>query len=116
MPKRTPRKTRPRRNILDGAIYQAEKLKKESGDKISDDDKKTLDEAVEAAKKVVADEKADKETLENAAKELNDKLMPIGAKMYEEQSEAPTEGSADSSTEAKDEPIEGEVVDDKKDE
>ncbi len=29
------------RNILDGAVYQAEKLKKDSGDKLSDDDKKT---------------------------------------------------------------------------
>ena len=44
---------------------------------------KTLNEAVDAAKKVVADEKADKDALEAAAKELNDKIMPIGAKMYE---------------------------------
>ncbi len=57
-------------------------MKKDSGDKISEEDTKTLDEAVEAAKKVVADEKDDKEALEAAAKELNDKLMPIGSKMY----------------------------------
>src|ERR1700742_363683 len=46
------------RNMLDGAVYQAEKLKNDNGDKLSDDDKKTLDEAVEAAKKVATDEKA----------------------------------------------------------
>ncbi len=62
------------RNLLDHAIYQAEKLKSDNGDKLSDEDKKTLDEAVEAAKKVVADEKADKDALEAAAKELNDKI------------------------------------------
>src|SRR5437868_6568221 len=104
------------RNMLDGAVYQAEKLQRESGDKLSDDDKKTLTEAVEAAKKKVADEKASKEDLESAAKELNDKLMPIGAKMYEQsEKEAPSEGEGGETKKSddKDEPIEGEVVDDK---
>ncbi len=101
------------RNLLDSAVYQAEKLSKDSGDKLTDDDKKTLDEAVETAKKVVTDEKADKEALENAAKELNDKLMPIGAKMYEQAQadEAPAEDAE--SDKKTDDAIEGEVVDDK---
>ena len=110
------------RNLLDSAVYQAEKMKNDNGDKISDEDKKTLDEAVEAAKKVVADEKSDKAALETAAKELNDKLMPIGAKMYEQASaETSDESSEDSDSKDKaddkktDEPVEGEVVDDKKD-
>ena len=104
------------RNVLDSAIYQAEKLKKDNGDKISDDDKKSLDEAVEAAKKVVGDEKADKAALENAAKELNDKLMPIGAKMYEQaEAASDSEGeSASSDDKKKDDTIEGEVVDEDK--
>jgi molecular chaperone DnaK len=112
------------RNLLDSTVYQAEKLKKDSGDKIAEEDMKTLDEAVEAAKKVVGDDKADKEALENAAKELNDKLMPIGSKMYEQAqaAETPAEDaetsdgdSKDKKSDAKDEPIEGEVIDDKKD-
>jgi molecular chaperone DnaK len=113
------------RNLLDGTIYQAEKMAKDNADKISDEDKKTLDEAVEAAKKVVADDKADKEALENAAKELNDKLMPIGSKMYEQAqaAEAPAEDAESPDGDSKnkksdkkpDEPLEGEVVDDKKD-
>jgi molecular chaperone DnaK len=106
------------RNLLDSAVYQAEKLKKDNGEKISDDDKKILDEAVEAAKKIVGDEKVDKDALENATKELNDKLMPIGAKMYEQAAaeEKSEEASGDSETtsdDKKDEAIEGEVVDDK---
>ncbi len=100
------------RNLLDSTVYQAEKMKKENDDKLSDDDKKTLDEAVEAAKKVVANQEASKDALEAAAKELNDKLMPIGAKMYEAATEAEksAEGSEDDDKKA-DEPIEGEVVD-----
>jgi molecular chaperone DnaK len=113
------------RNLLDSAVYQADKLKSDNGDKLSDDDKKTLDEAVEAAKKALADDKADKDALEAAAKELNDKLMPIGAKMYEQASAESPENSEDADTsddnkksnskDSKDEPIEGEVVDDKSD-
>ena len=105
------------RNLLDGTVYQAEKMKKDNADKISEEDQKTLDEAVEAAKKVVGDEKADKEALETAAKELNDKLMPIGSKLYEQASEAaPAEGEdAEKSEDKKDDAVEGEVVDDKDD-
>ena len=103
-------------NLLDGAVYQAEKLKKDNGDKISDDDKKVLDEAVEAAKKVVADDKATKDDLTKAASELNDKLMPIGAKMYEQANaaEAPADDAKatdDPDDKKPEEPIEGEVVD-----
>jgi molecular chaperone DnaK len=101
------------RNLLDGTVYQAEKLANDNKDKIDDDDMKTLNEAIDAAKKVVADDKADKETLEAAAKELNDKLMPIGAKMYENQDSETTGADANEASDDKkdDEAIEGEVVD-----
>lgn len=99
------------RNQLDSAVYNAEKLKTDNGDKLSDDDKKTLDEAVEAAKKVVKDEKADKDALEAATKELNDKIMPIGAKLYEQA--AAEEKPSENGEEDKDDTVEGEVVDDK---
>jgi molecular chaperone DnaK len=100
------------RNVLDSTVYQAEKLKSDNKDKISEEDTKTLDEAIEAAKKAVADEKADKEALEAAVKELQDKIMPIGAKMYEQSATADGEDSKKDN--AKDEPVEGEVVDDDK--
>lgn len=102
------------RNQLDSAVYNAEKLKTDNGDKLSDEDKKTLDKAVEAAKKVVKDENADKDALEAAAKELNEKIMPIGAKMYEQAAaeEKPAEGDEEKKSD-KDETVEGEVVDEK---
>jgi len=106
------------RNLLDSAIYQAEKLQKDNAEKISEEDKKVLDEAIEDAKKVVSVEDASKDDLEKAAKELSDKLMPIGAKLYEQEAkedgkEKPAE-DANVDDAKKDGPIEGEVVDDKK--
>jgi len=103
------------RNLLDSAVYQAEKMKSENKDKLAEEDVKKIDEAVEKAKKVVADDKADKDALEAAAKELNDVLMPIGAKMYENaaSSETPEEDKKSDDSKDGDGPIEGEVVDDK---
>ncbi len=104
------------RNVLDTTVYQAEKMKTDNKDKLAEEDVKTLDEAIEAAKKTIADEKADKAALEAAVKELNDKTMPIGAKMYEQASkeEKQAENSEESDDKKdKDEPVEGEVVDDK---
>ncbi len=106
------------RNTLENGIYQAEKLPSENKDKISDEDKKTIEEAVEIAKKVLGDEAADKEALETAAKELSEKIMPIGAKLYEAAAaeDSPAGESAEEGNEEKtDEPVEGEVVDEKDD-
>jgi len=112
------------RNILDNAVYQAEKMKSDNKDKLSDEDTKTLSDAIEAAKKIQSDDKADKDALEAAGKELSEKIMPIGAKMYEEASkeeastadekdDAPKDSKKKTGKKDKDEPLEGEVVDDK---
>lgn len=103
------------RNHLENAIYQAEKMPDEYKDKISDEDKETIKKAVAAAKEVLKDETADQEKNEAAMKELNDKIMPIGAKMYEQASkdDAKTDTKADSKSKSSDndEAVEGEVVD-----
>lgn len=97
------------RNSLENAIYQAEKMPTEFKDKISDDDKKAIADAVEEAKKHQASE--DKDELELAAKELLEKIQTIGAKLYEAAAEeAPAD---DTKASDKDEPVEGEVVDEK---
>jgi len=104
------------RNQLENAIYQAKKMPDEYKDKISDDDKKSIEKAVETAEKVQKDDKADKDTLEAAVKELNDTIMPIGAKMYEAaaKEEAPAEADDKSDKKSKkDDAVEGEVVDEK---
>ena len=101
------------RNTLENAIYQAEKMPDEFKDKISDEDKKVIADAVEEAKK--HKEATDKDELTAAAKALNDTIMPIGAKMYEAASKeeaTPAEGEAKSDDTSG--PVEGEIVDDEK--
>lgn len=107
------------RNTLENTIYQAKKMPDEYKDKISDDDKKTIEEAVTEAEK--HKDATDKDELEAAAKALTDVMMPIGAKLYQANAEAETadEDEEKASTKKKtskdkDEPVEGEVVDDKK--
>ncbi len=97
------------RNNLESAIYHAEKMPDEFKDKISEDDKKVITDAITEAKKHQTSE--DKSELEAAAKALNDAIMPIGAKMYEAKS---AEGEQSTEAPKSDEPVEGEVVDEKK--
>lgn len=86
--------------------------------------KKVIDDATAEAKSHI--ESSDKDELEKAAKDLLDKLQPIGSKMYEQTSGADEAKSSDQSTEAgseggstakegetKEGPVEGEVVEDK---
>jgi len=98
------------KNTLAQTIYQAEKLPTEHKDKITDEDKKVIEDAVKAAKEF--ENVDDLEKVMQAGKDLNEKIMPIGAKLYEgaadagkaEDAEAP-EGKKDDDT------VEGEVVD-----
>ena len=101
------------KNHLENAIYQAEKMPDEFKDKISDEDKDTIKKAVEDAKKTLSDESAGKDAYEQATKDLNDRIMPIGAKMYQSASEdaKSEDNKSDDSGSSDDEPVEGEVVD-----
>jgi molecular chaperone DnaK len=106
------------RNILENTIYQAKKMPDEYKDKISDEDKKTIEEAAKKAEEKLTSE--DKDDLDAAFKELSETLQKIGAKLYE--AAAKEEKSAEGSNEKTnvkhkkadaDEPVEGEVVDKK---
>ena len=96
------------KNMLENSIYQAEKMPTEYKDKISDNDKDTIKKAVEEAKKVLNDDKSDKDTYESAMKDLNDRIMPIGAKLYQEISK---DDSKSEDKKSDDDAVEGEVVD-----
>jgi molecular chaperone DnaK len=106
------------KNQLENTIYQAEKMKTDYKDKLSEEDMKSLDGAITEAKKVTGS--TDKDELEKAVKDLNDRIMPIGSKMYEQaqKEEKPAENSKTEEPKkeaGKEGPIEGEVVDDDKD-
>ena len=96
------------KNHLENTIYQAEKMPTEYKDKISDDDKEAIKKAVEEAKKILNDDKADKDAFEEATKDLNERIMPIGAKLYQKASK---DDSKSEDKKSDDDAVEGEVVD-----
>jgi molecular chaperone DnaK len=108
------------KNILDNTIYQAEKMLGDYGDKMSDEDKKSLREAIDGTRKE-ASEASDPEKIKEITKKLNDMLMPIGSKMYEaakeeapaEDAEAPKADKTNDKKKKDDGAVEGEVVDEK---
>ncbi len=82
------------RNKLDGLIFSVEQTLKEGAEKLSDEDKATLQTAVDEAKKEL--DADDEEKYNKAAEELSQKVQPIFVKMYEqtrgEGNGNPTEG------------------------
>ena len=82
------------KNHADTLIYTAEKSLHDAGDKVTDEDKKPVEEAVAALKEKLETEDLDE--LKKLSEDLNDKLMKIGEKMYKDQAE----DSADSTPEA----------------
>ena len=103
------RETTDARNMLENTIYQAKKMPDEFKDKISDDDKKKIDEAVKEAEKHLKDEK--KDDIESAQKELSEAIQKSGAKMYEAAAKEAQSKSDDKKSD--DGAVEGEVVDKK---
>ncbi len=100
------------RNKLEQAIYHNEKMPDEFKDKISDEDKETIKKAIEEAKDVLKDTAADAAKYEEAEKVLSNKIMPIGAKLYQSASTDSSANDGNSSKGTSDgEPVEGEVVD-----
>ncbi len=69
-------------NKLDGLIFSVEQTVKESGDKLTEDDKATLNAAVEEAKKALDSD--DEEKYKAAFEELSNKVQPVFAKLYQQ--------------------------------
>ncbi len=105
------RETIDAKNHLETTIHQAERMPEDYKDKISDDDKETIKKAVEEAQKVLNDADADKEKLEEAAKELSNKIMPIGAKLYQSAADDKKSDDKDKKSDKEGDAVEGEVVD-----
>jgi len=99
------------KNNADTLIYSTEKLLRDSGDKIKEDDKKSIEEKVEALKKVKDGE--DIEVIKKASEELSVDAQKIGTAMYQDQA-AQAEGEEKKKDEDKG-PVEGEFEEVKKD-
>ncbi len=106
------------RNIADTMIYTTEKMLKEADEKkvtVSDDEKKLLQEKIDALKAVKDGD--DMDAIKRASEALSSEAQKIGTQMYQQTQGAPAPESASESAseQKKDEgPIEGEVVDEKK--
>ncbi len=70
------------KNKLDGLIFSIEQTMKEGGDKLSDEDKATLQAAIDEAKKELATEDDDK--IKAAYETLTNAVQPVFAKMYQQ--------------------------------
>lgn len=105
------------RNMSDALVYTAEKTLKDAGDKAKDEDKKAVEEKVEALKGLKDSE--DKDAIQKAYDELSEAIQKVGAAMYQsaeggQNTESGSENQESAGEEAKtDEPVEGEVVDEK---
>ena len=100
-------------NTADQLIYQTENQMKEAGDKITDEDKKPIEDAVEQLKQ--ANGGSDIDAIKTAIENLNKAWEPVAQKMYQaEQSQTAQEGPESTGTSsAKDSKTtkEGEVED-----
>ena len=88
------------RNKLDGLIFSVEQTMKESGDKLSEEDKSELQAAVDEAKKELDSD--DEEKFNAAFETLSSKIQPIFQKMYQQagpQGAGPDAGGSTDDTE-----------------
>ncbi|MCL6522544.1 MAG: molecular chaperone DnaK [Firmicutes bacterium] len=84
------------RNAADGAAYAAEKTLRDLGEKVPADEASRVREKIEAVRKAQSGE--DLEAIRRATEELNQALMAIGARLYQ-QGEAATGGNQATGTE-----------------
>ena len=70
------------KNNLEGMIDSLEKTVKEAGDKLSEEDKKTVEDAVAKAKTEL--ESGDNDRIKAASEELTREIQPIVAKIYQQ--------------------------------
>ncbi|MFH1508905.1 MAG: molecular chaperone DnaK [bacterium] len=109
------------KNNADTLVYTSEKTLKDNDDKIKKEDKKPIEEKIEALKKIKDGD--DIEAIKKSSEELSKAIQKVGAEMYQQaQAEeakknenktkegAKTEDASDNS--AQDGPIEAEVKDD----
>ena len=95
-------------NNAESLVYSTEKSLKEYGDKVSEDEKKAIEDAVAALKE--AKDKDDIEDIKAKTEALTQSAMKLGEAMYKDSQEANAASGAAEGAEAK-ESAEGKVVD-----
>ncbi len=101
------------RNNADTLVYQTEKLLKEQGDKISGEDKSSVEEALESLKTALSG--TDVETIKSATERLMTSSQNFTQKLYEAAAAADQDGGGAAGTTeapADDDVVDAEIVDD----
>jgi len=94
-------------NLADTMIYTSEKMMKEAGDKVTAQERKSVEEKIEALKAVKDSD--DHEAIKKAADELSTAAQAVGAKMYSASAKATADKQAQGvAQDAKDQPIDAE--------
>lgn len=88
------------RNNLDGLVYQTEKLIKDNKDKLPATEVKEMEEALEEAKKVLADTPDDLEKLNASQERVTNLSHKLSAALYEQHKQTGDADGADASTQA----------------
>ena len=108
------------KNIADNLVYSSEKTLKDAGDKVSEDDKKEIQEKIEALKKLKDSE--DIEEIKNKSSELSIIAQKIGTEMYQQAQKEKSKTKSNESMEAEtvenkeSETVEAETVENKESE
>lgn len=108
-----------KKNEAESLIFQTEKTLKDAGDKIKDDEKKEIEEAVKTLKEAKDKEGATVESIDEAFKKASEALSKYGERLYKAAQEAeaaksgakPEDGKPADEAKSSDKPEEGEIVD-----
>jgi len=103
------------RNSADHIVFQTEKFIKENKDKLKEEDKKEMEDKMEALKKIK--DSKDLESIKTAVKDMEEVVQKIGAAMYQQQAQAQQNAPGAAGEESKDkkEPVEGDFEEVKED-
>ncbi|GAA1946957.1 molecular chaperone DnaK [Nocardioides panacihumi] len=101
------------RNQGDQLVYTTEKFVADNGEKIPDDIKTEVNADVEALKAVLAEENADKDSIQSAITKLGESSQKMGAAMYAaaEADSAAAGGTTGATGEADEDVVDAEIVD-----
>jgi molecular chaperone DnaK len=101
------------RNQADHTAYQIEKQLAEHGDKLTDDERKPLDDKIAEIRTLLADEAVEPEALKQASNDLLTSSQILGQKIYEASAaESAAAAAGDDAQSSDDEVVEAEVVED----
>jgi len=76
------------RNAADSAVFQAEKIIKEEGEKIPDEIKNDLESKIKSLKDILSNEKSENMEIATATEELQKALQAVGQSVYDSQQQS----------------------------